>query len=111
MAMNLSPGHWLPGYSADNTGITIPLAALPGLSAAEANATGGDVRKVARALMAALHAAWSAEAAEDRPARMTLARSTYVDDDADTTTRTYTARFEVQVGEEEVAEEPATEEG
>lgn len=28
MAMNLSPGHWLPGYSADNAGITI---SLPGV--------------------------------------------------------------------------------
>lgn len=109
MAMNLAPGHWLEGYTADSSGITIPLAALPGLSAAEAHASTGDIRKVARALLAALHGAYIGEAEEDRPQRMEISRSTYVDDSADTTTRTYQARFVVEVGEEEVVDEPEAE--
>ena len=111
MAMNLAPGHWLDGYSADSNGITIPLAALPGLSAAEAHASTGDVRKVARALLAALYAAYIGEAEADRPAQMQLSRYTNVDESNDTTTRTYQARFNVAVAEEEVVDEPEAEEG
>ena len=109
MPKNLAPGHWLDGYTADSSGITIPLAALPGLSAAEAHASTGDVRKVARALLAALHAAYIGEAEENRPTQMEISRSTYVDDSSDVTTRTYQARFVVEVGEEEVVDEPEAE--
>ena len=111
MAMNLAPSHWLDGFTADSSGITIPLAALPGLSAAEADETTGDIRKVARAFCAALYAAYLAEDEADRPQRMEISRSTYVDDEADATTRTYTARFDVAAGEEDVVDEPQAQEG
>ena len=107
MAMNLAPSHWLTGYSADSDGITIPLSALPGPSAAEANASTGDIRKVARALCAALHKAYIEEAAADRPARMEISRNTSVDESTDSTTRIYQARFQVAVAEEEVVDEPS----
>ena len=111
MAMNLTPTHWLPGYSATASAISIPLSALPGLDASEADASTGDIRKIARALSAALYAAYIGEDAADRPSRMVLSRSTYVDDSANTMRRTYTARFDVQAGEEEVAAEPEAQEG
>lgn len=106
MAQNLSPSHWLPGYSADSSAVTVPLAALPGLSAAEAHATTGDIRKVARAVLAALWAAWLGEETADRPQRMQLSRGTSVDDLTETTTRTYTATFRVATTGEEVVDEP-----
>lgn len=109
MAMNLAPSHWLDGYTADSSGITIPLTALPGLSAAEADETTGDIRKVARAIFAALHAAFLAEAEADRPEQMQLSRYTNVDESSNTTTRTYQARFNVEVADEDVADEPTTE--
>ena len=116
MAMNLAPGHWLDGFellaasgTATAQSIAIPLAALPGLSAAEANATTGDIRKVARALVAALYAAYVAEDADDRPSQMTVGRSTSVDEQTDITTRYYDIRFRVQTGEEEVVNEPTAE--
>ena len=107
MARNLAPSHWLTGYSADSDGITIPLSALPGLSAAEADETTGDIRKVARAICAALHAAYLGEAEADRPEQMQLSRYTNVDESTNTTTRTYQARFNVAVAEEEVVDEPS----
>lgn len=109
MAMNLAPSHWLPSYSADSSGITIPLSALPGLSAAEAHASTGDIRKVLRALCAAIYDNWISEAAADRPARMSIARNTSVDESSDSTTRTYQMRFNVAVAEEEVVDEPSSE--
>ena len=107
MAMNLAPSHWLPGYTADSSGITIPLTALPGLSADEAGGSNADIRKVVRALFAALHKAYIEEAAADRPARMEISRNTSVDESTDSTTRIYQARFQVAVSEEEVVDEPS----
>ena len=113
MAMNLSPSHWLDGFellaangTATAQSIAIPLESLPGLSAAEANASTGDIRKVARALLAALFAAYLGEAEADRPAQMNISRSTFVDETTDETTREYRARFNVAVSEEEVVDEP-----
>ena len=40
---------------------------------------------------------------------MQLSRYTSVDEENDTTTRTYQARFVVEVGEEEVVDEPSAE--
>lgn len=109
MAMNLAPSHWIDGYELTdtNTKISIPIASLDGLDSTEANATTGDIRKVLRALMAALHAAWIAEDAADRPSRMTIARTSYVDDAAGSTTRTYQAQFLVATTGEEVVDEPS----
>jgi hypothetical protein len=47
-----------PGYSSDGTNITIPIADLPGLSAAEADATTGDWREI---LQAILRSSWQHE--------------------------------------------------
>lgn len=105
MAMDLSPSHWLDGYSSTSSALTIPLSALPGLDASEADADAGDIRKVWRALCAAMHEAWLAEPAGDRPAKMQLARSSYTDESTGAQRRTYQAQFSVVVAEEEVASE------
>ena len=109
MAQNLTPSHWISGYELTdtNTKISIPIASLPGLDATEANASTGDIRKVARALLAALYAAWLGEDAADRPQRMTLSRSTSVDDLTETTVRNYGASFRVATSGEEVVDEPS----
>ena len=105
MAQNLTPTHWLPGYSATGSAITIPLSALPGLDSSEADASTGDIRKIARALAAALYEAWIAEAEADRPKMMLLSRATTVNDATGETVRTYQQQFRVETTGEEVAEE------
>ena len=109
MAQNLAPSHWLSGYELTdtNTKISIPIASLPGLDASEANADTGDIRKVLRALMATLHAAWLAEASADRPQRMVIARQSSVHDSTGETVRTYQAQFRVATTGEEVVDEPS----
>ena len=109
MAQNLAPSHWLSGYELTdtNTKISIPLASLPGLDSTKANASTGDIRKVLRAIMAAIHAAWLAEASADRPKQMTLGRSTSVNESTGETTRTDQAQFKVATTGEEVVDEPS----
>lgn len=47
MAFNPAPTSIWPSYTSDGTNITIPIAALDGLTAAQANATTGDWRAIA----------------------------------------------------------------
>lgn len=107
MAQNLAPSHWIDGYTVADSKLQIPIASLPGLDATEANASTGDIRKVLRALHAALYEAWLGEDAADRPQKMLLARSTTVNDSTGETTRTYQAQFNVATTGEEVVDEPS----
>lgn len=57
-----------PGFSSDTVNITIPIAELGGqLTAAEANATTGDMREVLQALLLSVDTYHNAMAAPDRP--------------------------------------------
>lgn len=49
--INYVPTNMWPGYTSDGTNITIPIAEIPGLSVAEANAVTGDWRDVFQALL------------------------------------------------------------
>jgi hypothetical protein len=46
MAFNKAPTTLLPSYSSDGTNMTIPIAAIPGLTSAEAHTTTGDWRAI-----------------------------------------------------------------
>lgn len=112
MAMNLAPSHWLEGFellaangSATKQSIAIPLDALDGLSADEANASTGDIRKVLRALLTAVNSAWEGEAAADRPAKWTQQRSSSIDGRTSVVTRVFTHTFRTAASGEEVVAE------
>lgn len=73
----ITPTDLFPGYefkaaaaavTADS--IVIPLSALSGLTSAEANATTGDGREVARQIDRAIHAAIAALPSIERPEQM-----------------------------------------
>lgn len=67
MAFNKAPTSIWPSYSSDGTNITIPIAALDGLTAAEANASTGDWREIALAFSHTLYRHYYGLAAADRP--------------------------------------------
>ena len=105
MAFNPAPNAWIPSISEDGTNITVPIASFPELTAAEADGTTGDIRKFVFAVCAKLHAQWVATAEADRPARMTIFRSTNVNESTGDMTRSFTFQFSTGVtGEEVVAE-------
>ena len=105
MAFDPTPTTWIPSISEDGTNLIIPLASLPELTAAEADAVTGDIRKIAFAINAALRAAWVAQATADRPAQMVLSESNRVDNDTGKITRTFASTFELGVSAIEVEDE------
>lgn len=56
MAADLRPDHWIASYTYTSSNLTIPLASLTGLTAGEANATSGDIRRILVCLMDTLNA-------------------------------------------------------
>lgn len=103
MAFDPKPSTWIPSWSEDGTDVTFPLASLPELTAAEADATTGDIRKVYYALLAKMQAVWDALATADRPAKMTLYHTSSVS--GDVITHTYTATFRNSITAQDVADE------
>lgn len=90
MAFDDAPSAWIASWSEDGTNITIPLASL-GISAADADGTTGDIRKVVLAILATLYTEWASLAAADRPSKMTISQSTNAAGTA--TNRRYTVTF------------------
>lgn len=115
MAFDPNPATWIPGWSADDTDIVIADAfgvsgAFPELSPEEANeepSNPGDIRKVLFAICQALADTWYATDAADRPTKMTISRSSPINESEGTITRIFTFRFVTSVppGSEDVEPE------
>lgn len=107
MAFDKTPTTWIASWSEDATNITVPLASFPEMTAAEADAATGDIRKILYAVCEALANTWYATAAANRPTYMTISRSTSTDETANTETKRYSFSFttEVAVGGREVVAE------
>jgi hypothetical protein len=76
MAFDDTPTGWLgAGYSEDGTDITLPIASLPELTAEEADAANGDIRKILYAFAHAMHVKYNALPAADRPSKMTISKT------------------------------------
>lgn len=67
MAFNKAPTELFAGYSSDGTNITIPIASISGLTAAEADTTTGDWRSIFLSLCATAFTHYDGLADEDRP--------------------------------------------
>lgn len=94
----ISPTDIFSGYSADATAITIPLAALPGLTQAEAHATTGDAREVLRIILEKYVAAIEGMSANNRPAFMQMSRGNLIGLTPSLVRRSYSVTFEEAVG-------------
>jgi hypothetical protein len=103
MALDLTPASWIADWSEDATDVTFPIASLPELTAAEADGTTGDIRKVYFALCSQMQSVWDATAAADRPVKMLLYHTASVS--GDVITHTYTATFKNSITAQDVADE------
>jgi hypothetical protein len=67
MAFNKAPTELWPSYTSDGTNITIPIAAIDGLTAAEAHTTTGDWRSIMLSLVSTAHRHYDELATADKP--------------------------------------------
>lgn len=106
MAFNKAPNNWITDWSEDATNITVPIASFPELTAAEADGTTGDIRKVCFAWCKKLHAKWLATAVADRPAKMIISQaSSAPNESTGIVTQSFTFTFYVASTAVEVVDE------
>lgn len=101
------PTQIFPGYTSDGTNITIPIASLPKLTAAAANATTGDGADVLWAIVDQAYEANQALAPEAKSSvfAVTKGNQTAVQGAPDARNQPYTATFKLQpTGLETMAE-------
>ena len=98
MAYNKTPTNTWPGYTSNGTSITIPLAALPGLSSGAADATTGDAREILQKIIDSGYAKIQSLASADKPAKMRVSNSVSVDSATNAETLAYSAVFEGTAG-------------
>ena len=67
MAFVKAPTSLWPSYTSDGTNITIPIAALDGLTAAEAHTTTGDWRSIMLSICSTAYRHYSELATADKP--------------------------------------------
>lgn len=105
MAFDPKPSTWIPNWSEDGTNITVPLASFPEMTAVEADADTGDIRKVLFALMEQLYGAWNDTASADRPTQMIVSKTSTVNVSTGVVTNTYTLRFYCGITGQKVSDE------
>jgi hypothetical protein len=96
------PTEIFPGYSTDGTSITIPLADLPGLTAAEADDATGDGRKLAFELTKTIAEKYLAIPTAERPAGLSATIGTLQGLSATTARRSYSLAFDLDVAAADV---------
>ena len=72
--MQITPAEIFPGYASDGTTITIPLAALPGLAAAEAHPTTGNGMEVLRQILDKTQGYVAGLAPTSKPTKATITK-------------------------------------
>lgn len=105
MAFDPLPPTWIPGWSEDGTNIIIPLASLPEITAAEADATTGDIRKSLYALCEHLRDTWDTMASADRPSKMVISATATINPTTNEITKRYTFAFTAEASGIDVAAE------
>lgn len=103
----VTPDQLFSGITVTATEVTIPIAALPGVTQAEIAATTGDGAVLMRGLVEGAYAAIQGITAADRPTRFTLTKGTQTITPgvANAIRQPYTAQFDITANSFEVVAE------
>ncbi len=105
MSFSKVPTDWIANWSSDGTDITIPIATLAELTAAEAHTTTGDIRDIVFAFVEHFWDQYNAKASADRPAKMKVSKTAVYNATYDKLTSRYMFTIETNIGTQEVRDE------
>jgi len=74
MAFNPAPTQLISGWSENGTDVTFPLASVPGLTAANSDASTGDWRDVVLFLVEQIYNHYNGLATADKPGKLSITR-------------------------------------
>lgn len=95
MAFNEAPNATFSSWSEDATNITLPIASVTGLTAAEADGATGDIREVIRCILNETHTSWQNQATPPTLSEVYASSSKSQSINNDEVTETYTFKFVV----------------
>jgi hypothetical protein len=107
MAFTKTPTAWIASWAEDGTNITVPLASFPELTAAEADASSGDIRHIVFAVIEKLYQEWVGRAVADRPTKWTCSKSVSTNTTTGEVTNTYNFVLRTTIASQDVSDEPA----
>ena len=99
------PTNWIAGWTEDGTDVTFPIASIPELTAAEADAVTGDIRNILFAMLEQMYQVWAALDSADRPANMTISKSSSLNATTGVVVNSYSVRFNCEISGQEVTDE------
>ena len=105
MAFDPLPPSWITGWSSDGTTVSFPIASIPELSAAEADPTTGDIRRILFAIQTEIYNVWVAQLPADKPENWTATKSVNTNTTTQVSLQTFTDRFNTEVLSQEVIDE------
>lgn len=106
MAFSAVPTDWIANWSEDGTNITVPIASFPELTAAEADATTGDIRQIVWAIVTKLYEEWIGTPTADRPTKWTCSKSVSQNTTTGEVTNTFTFVLKTTIETQNVSAEP-----
>jgi hypothetical protein len=100
MAKDITPATWFASWSEDGTDITVPIASLGSLTAADADGSTGDVREVLwNILLEAYNHQEGISPSTDQPDQMVIARTDSMSqDDSGLVQTKFTLTFQRRIG-------------
>jgi hypothetical protein len=108
VAFDKTPTTWIAGWSVVATDIVVPIASFTELTAAEADGTTGDIRKIVFAVIEKLWQAYNATATADRPVKWKFTKTASVDAVRNTISHRYNITLETEIGTQEVNDETSS---
>lgn len=103
MAYDGAPSSWITSWSEDGTDINVPIASIGDLTAAEADGTTGDIRKVLYEILEHIKTTNDALDSADQPTKMTISKSSSFS--GDNAKHVYRVTFYNEISVQDVADE------
>lgn len=105
MAFNPFPSAWLPASTNDATYVKLAYTDFPEITQAEATQASGDIRKVYYGLCEGMFNSFNDTAVADRPTRMQMTKSVFLDTATGLATYQYVMTFNNLIVSADVAPE------
>lgn len=105
MAFDKTPEAWIDNWSENGTQISVPIASFAELTAAEADSTNGDIRKIVWALMEHMYTEYNNTPTADRPTRWTCTKTATVNATTGVVTNVFVNTISTEVLTQEVVDE------
>ena len=87
------PSTWLPNWTENGTTISVPIATFPEVTAGEADAADGDIRKIMFAILEQQWNIWRALATADKPTMMNMVKTATINPTTGDEEHLFTIRF------------------